>query len=254
MKWLKMLINRMLDFFKPSPKYPLPLSPSQELMLTSEATSVAFSGHWPSAFYLRDDYLHAPGHKGIQDHHSPKHSGPFRDPDYPDTILLHYTAGPSASSAIDTLCDPKRRVSAHLVVDRWGFVNQLLSFKQIGWHAGRSRWGARERLNHFSIGMLMVNAGRLVERNGRLFAWWGDEISREDGIQVAYKGEGVLSWWHRYSTLQLSQVQQLCRFLIQEYPIHLVLGHEEVSPGRKEDPGPAFPIEELRRNLGINPD
>ena len=76
-----------------------------------------------------------------------------------DTIIIHYTAGANAESAIHTLCDRERKVSAHLVVGRDGAVTQLLPFNTIGWHAGRSHWRERTSFNQYSIGIEIDNAG-----------------------------------------------------------------------------------------------
>ena len=70
-----------------------------------------------------------------------------------DTIIIHYTASKNAASAIQTLTDVEREVSAHLVIDRDGSITQLLPFNVIGWHAGISRWGKRESFNQYSIGI-----------------------------------------------------------------------------------------------------
>ena len=110
--------------------------------------------------------------KGVNYIESPNQGGPFA-PGLPDTIVIHYTAGANAESAIHTLCDRERKVSAHLVVGRDGAVTQLLPFNIVGWHAGRSLWRERTSLNQYSIGIEIDNAGQLSERDGRYESWFG---------------------------------------------------------------------------------
>ena len=63
----------------------------------------------------------------------------------PDTIIIHYTAGPSVSSAVNTFKDPSVKASAHVVIDHDGTITQLIPFNKIGWHAGESSWHDRNR-------------------------------------------------------------------------------------------------------------
>ena len=184
---------------------------------------------------------------------SPNHSGMF-DAGGPDTLILHYTACGSAASAVSILSDPLRKVSAHLVVGRDGKITQLLPFDTIGWHAGRSSWETRSELNQFSLGIEIDNAGRLEQREGRLSTWFEREIDRADAVAGVHRHEDVSSWWHSYPQGQLAVVEDLCRLLTSTYPIRYILGHEEVSPQRKVDPGPAFPLDELRQRLLSEPD
>ena len=179
---------------------------------------------------------------------SPNHSGVYAA-GVPDTIILHYTACASAASAVRILTDTKRKVSAHLVVDRDGSITQLLPFDTIGWHAGRSRWGDRTEFNACSVGVEIDNAGRLHERDGRLFTWFEREIDSAEAVQGVHRNETETCWWHRFPDPQLAVVEKLCRLLVDTYPVGLILGHEEVAPQRKIDPGPAFPLDEIRQRV-----
>ena len=120
---------------------------------------------------------------------SPNQGGPYA-PGALDTIIIHFTAGANAESAIDTLCNVERKVSAHLVVARNGTVSQLLPFNIIGWHAGHSKWGERECFNQYSIGIEIDNAGELEERDGCYESWFGR----------AYPPEEVVHGVHRHQT------------------------------------------------------
>ena len=179
---------------------------------------------------------------------SPNQSGPYAEGNL-DTIIIHYTAGASAESAIHTLSDPERKVSAHLVVDRDGSVAQLLPFDVIGWHAGKSRWGEREVLNHYSIGIEIDNAGQLEQKDGKYLSWFGKEYPEEEVFWGVHRNQTRTTPWHRFTEEQIRVVEELCRLLIADYGIRHILGHEEIAPDRKIDPGPAFPLDQLRARL-----
>ena len=179
------------------------------------------------------------------------HGGPFTA-GQPDTLILHFTAGDSIDWAIRTLCDPTpgQRVSAHVVVARDGHLTQLLPFDTVAWHAGRSTWGGRHELNRVSLGIEIDNAGRLEpQRPGVYTSWQGSEYGDADATSAVHRNESSPSWWQRYPAPQLAVVEQLCRRLVAEYRLRWILGHEEVAPSRKHDPGPAFPLDEIRARL-----
>ena len=189
---------------------------------------------------------------------SPNQGGPFA-PGLPDTIVIHYTAGANAESAIHTLCDRERKVSAHLVVGRDGVVTQLLPFNIVGWHAGRSQWGERTSLNQYSIGIEIDNAGQLLERDGGYESWFGQMYPAAEVVRGAHRNQSLpgahpqirqpVCFWHRYPQVQLEVVEAICAALIAAYGIRHILGHEEIAPDRKVDPGPAFPLDEMRDRL-----
>ncbi len=185
---------------------------------------------------------------------SPNQGGPFA-PGAPDTIIIHYTASASAESAIRTLCDSERKhkVSAHLVVARDGSVTQLLPFDIIGWHAGASEWGTRSGFNKYALGIEIDNAGQLCERGGRYESWFGRAYPPAEVVRGVHRNQATASYWHCYTDEQLAQVEAICVALIEHYGIQYILGHEEIAPSRKVDPGPAFPLDALRARLRVQP-
>lgn len=185
---------------------------------------------------------------GVSFSQSPNHGGKFAGT-LPDTIVIHYTAGSSAESSVRTLCDPKTKASAHVVVARDGAITQLVSFDTEAWHAGNSSYEGRTGFNKFSVGIEIDNAGRLTKTDQKYAAWFGKLYGEEDVIQAVHRNEFSSSCWHRYTEEQILAVQELCTCLIEVYEITMILGHEEISPGRKCDPGPAFPLEKLRERL-----
>ena len=185
---------------------------------------------------------------GIHHVESPNQGGPFAA-GRPDTLVIHYTAGSTARSAIDTLCDRSRRVSAHLVVGRDGSVTQLVPFDTVAWHAGQSEWKGRTGLNHYSIGIEIDNAGQLEVRNGQCVSWFGQVYPPEEVVWGVHGNQQESTPWHRFPYEQVRVVEELCLLLIGEYGIGEIVGHDEIAPQRKIDPGPAFPLDELRQRL-----
>lgn len=179
---------------------------------------------------------------------SPNQGGTF-EAGHPDTIVIHYTAGGSVESAVRALSDPTRKASAHVVVGRDGSLTQLVPFQRIAWHAGRSSYQGRSGLNRYAIGIEIDNAGRLQQTGSRFTSWFGRDYQSEEVVEAVHRNESALAPWHRYTEAQIGQVEALCEALIATYPIAWIVGHEEISPGRKSDPGPAFPLEKLRQRL-----
>jgi N-acetylmuramoyl-L-alanine amidase len=174
----------------------------------------------------------------------------------PEAIVLHYTAGPSLERAVTTLTSPKRpKRSAHVVVGPDGRTVQLVSFNRQSWHAGTSEWAGRESLNKWSVGIEMVNPGWLKQRDGKWLTWWGEVVPDKDVIVTRHKHGGKVLGWRTYPDAQVAATYAICAALCDKYPdIKLLLGHDDVAPGRKKDPGPAFPIDKLRGWLGLGPE
>lgn len=125
-----------------------------------------------------------------------------------DMLLLHYTGMASAAAALARLCDPAAKVSAHYLVDEDGTVMALVPEDRRAWHAGASAWAGRSRLNDVSIGIELVNPGH--------------------------------EWGYRpFPEPQLAALIELCHGILGRWPIPpgRVLGHADVAPQRKEDPG-----------------
>lgn len=127
----------------------------------------------------------------------------------PTLIVIHYTGDNSEEGAISWLTSPRSGVSAHLVVGKDGKVTQLLPFNWAAWHAGKSEYEGRPYVNNFSIGIENVGVGDD----------WPDE--------------------------QIEANRAIIEALYAAYPIENVVGHEDVAPGRKPDPGPRFPWDKV---------
>ncbi len=177
-----------------------------------------------------------------------KHSGEF-DKNLPDTIILHYTAGSSLNGALSHLSKPSVQASAHLVVDRDGSIVQLVEFNKKAWHAGRSQYQGRSGFNQYAIGIEMVNAGPLNPSGDGFVSSFGKHYTAADAVLATHRNEQQSRYWHNYTEAQINCVSEICEILRDTYSITSILGHEEIAPARKKDPGPAFPLESLRQQL-----
>lgn len=129
----------------------------------------------------------------------------------PDMLVLHYTGMISAQAALERLTDPASGVSAHYMVDEDGTVYSLVHPDKRAWHAGVSYWAGREGINHYSIGIEIVNPGHE----------WG---------------------YRAFPQVQMDAVLLLCQRLVRDYaiPASYVVAHSDIAPDRKEDPGELF--------------
>lgn len=178
---------------------------------------------------------------------SDNHSGKFKSGKL-DTIIIHYTAGASRSSSVATLRKPGG-ASAHIVVGRDEKITQLVNFDTIAWHAGTSSYGNRSGFNNFSIGIEIDNAGIMTKIGDSYVTGFGTKYPSENVVAGTHRNRNVSQYWHKYTQWQLDTVEEICKLLIQKYNIKFILGHEEISPDRKIDPGPGFPLDEMRNRL-----
>jgi N-acetylmuramoyl-L-alanine amidase len=167
----------------------------------------------------------------------------------PEIIVLHETAGRlDPDSAIAWLCNPAAKASAHLVVDRAGRVTQLAAFNRVAWHAGVSQYKARKGVNAFSIGIELVGPGKLTHLGaGRASAWFGEQYSQgEHRIQPAKTAEHGAGWWMPFTDAQIAATIAICHALVEAYSLKDITTHWAISPKRKVDPNPLFPLQRCR--------
>ena len=168
----------------------------------------------------------------------------------PDIIVLHYTATLNVESDIRTLFESDKTVSVHFVVDLNGDIYQLMPLDRIAWHAGKSHFKGRKGINKYSIGIEIVNPGYVNQTADDKFrTWYGKSVSADKVEKHQHKNESFSRFWHIYTEEQIDSVMQLCQSIKDNYPIQYILGHDDVSPGRKIDPGPALPMDKIRNTI-----
>jgi N-acetyl-anhydromuramyl-L-alanine amidase AmpD len=170
----------------------------------------------------------------------------------PTLVVLHDTAGGlEAAGSISWLAGNPGKTSAHFVVGRDGVITQLADADRKCNHAGKSSWRGRQMCNGFSIGIEIVNPGKLLERGDGAVSSVGTVYDRAAyGIgrcTTPAHGDG---WWMPYTPQQIEAVEQLVSALAAAYPtITEVVGHHDISPGRKVDPTPLMDWPRMRAAL-----
>lgn len=165
----------------------------------------------------------------------------------PQYLVIHYTAATTAASAINWFLNPIAQASAHLVIAQDGKITQFAPFNIVTWHAGKSQWKGLSGLNQYSIGVELVNGGRLRQTGDK----WTCPVDRcivpnEEVMLATHKNETAQCAWHEYDGRQLEVAAEVAATLVRAYGLKDVIGHEDISPIRKSDPGPAFPMGSFR--------
>lgn len=168
-------------------------------------------------------------------------------------IVIHTTDGHlTKGNTVAYMQSPEcieRRVSAHFFVEYDGTVIQMVETDVKANHCGESVWGGRRYCNGFSVGIEVVNPGRMTppDANGMCYMF-GDKRRKTGYSAKKYNITEVDGkWWIPFSDAQTKSVIDLCRALKEEQPnIKEIVGHFHISPGRKSDPGPLCPFDDLR--------
>ena len=168
----------------------------------------------------------------------------------PRFLVIHYTANGSMSGAVNWFRNPAAKASAHLVIGHDGAVTQMQPFNKVCWHAGKSRWKNVKGLNSHSVGIEIANWGLLRKSgSGGWLTWTGKAVPSERVELAAHKNEpGVTRGWETYDEAQFMATVAASQAIVAEYGIKPedVVGHDDISPGRKSDPGPAFDMDKFR--------
>jgi N-acetylmuramoyl-L-alanine amidase len=142
-----------------------------------------------------------------------------------DMLVLHYTGMIGAEAALDRLCDPAAKVSAHYLVDEDGSVYGLVPENKRAWHAGIAYWRGHRDINARSIGIELANPGH----------------------EFGYRD---------FTAPQMAALTDLARAILARHPIPAsnILGHSDIAPDRKLDPGERFDWRGLAgRGIGLWP-
>lgn len=193
-------------------------------------------------------------------------AGELIDPDY---LIIHYTATDTARPAIDLFMNTTtnvNRIAAHIVLDADGTITQLIPFNKKANHAGPSTWDNVDFLNSHAIGIELVNfgyveklsngsfrrlAGKDKKGNPVFTTFPSTESTRIIKVNHKHKfsiGKETKNWFI-YPEAQLNALFNLCKVLFENYQMITAIGHDDISPGRKLDPGPAFPWDSFKTNV-----
>jgi N-acetylmuramoyl-L-alanine amidase len=188
---------------------------------------------------------------------SPAQSGAFRAP--PTLLVMHYTAsgGTAEGDANHFANQPRNGVSAHIILGREGEIFQSVPFTNIAHHAGQSSWRGRAQCNSYSIGIEIDNWGILTRReDGTYRSWTNTVVDPSNVIKARHKNSSAEAYWETYPPKQIDVLVKLTEAILKAYPsIKDIVGHDDIAPGRKVDPGPAFPMrrfENLLENRGVD--
>ena len=156
-------------------------------------------------------------------------------------ILIHYTAGFSTESTVKTF-QSDALVSAHFVVGRDGKIIQMFDTDYAAYHAGQSSWRGKSNCNNFLIGIEICNIGLLKKRDGKYYTYlnnWSYEYPKNYATPVLANGQ----YWEPFTEEALESTAAIAKWAMKTYGITAndFPGHRDVSPGRKIDPGDAFP-------------
>ena len=134
-------------------------------------------------------------------------------------IILHYTAMNDYKEALSQLCDKNNKVSSHFLINKSGDIFHLVNIMNRAWHAGKSKWRKVSDINSESIGIEIDNSGHLYN-------------------------------FENYTSKQIDSLIKLLKYISNRYGIkkHNILGHSDISPYRKIDPGEKFPWKKLKGN------
>ncbi|MEQ1862013.1 MAG: N-acetylmuramoyl-L-alanine amidase [Chthoniobacteraceae bacterium] len=167
-------------------------------------------------------------------------------------LVIHFTSGATAKSSIAFWRTPAAKgASAHIVIDRDGTIYQCRPFNRTCGHAGVSRWrdpndGGKlyVGVNGIGIGIELANAGN----DPALASRW----TRLPLVSAGHRNSpGEIERWEAYPAEQLAACTRVALALVTRYKLDDITGHDCIAPSRKNDPGPAFPMSELRTACGF---
>ena len=154
----------------------------------------------------------------ISKNYSPNFSLPKRPRNKIKFVIIHYTGMKKESLAIKRLCNPNTKVSSHYFLKKNGSILELVPDLYEAWHAGKSSWKKYSSLNKYSIGIEIQNSGH----------------------NNSYES---------FSSKQIISLKNLLKYLVKTYKIDKknILGHSDIAPNRKKDPGEKFPWKDLSK-------
>lgn len=164
----------------------------------------------------------------------------------PKMLVLHYTAGTSFEGDLAILSTASAKVSCHLVIGPNGEVGQVGDFKDALWHAGVSNWKGYSGLNQHSIGIEVTSPGWLTSKGSGTAATWSGKIIKDNDpwpfIHARHKNpKENATLWAGFTEKQIDAVLEIGALLMDHYGLKEAVGHDQIAPLRKIDPGPCCP-------------
>jgi len=171
-----------------------------------------------------------------------------------EAVIYHYTASVGTAGTISWLCDSTSKASAHFVIARDGTRYQLVPLTERAWHAGgvSSFMFNNQNVNGRTIGIEIMNVGPLVQKNGVIYSVAENKEFNGPGASGGGPPKYQYTMWEAYADEQIKAVIELTKILVREFPILAqdpvtrLIGHEDVDPTRKQDPGPLMPWDLIR--------
>jgi len=164
-------------------------------------------------------------------------------------VVIHFTTGTNMLQTIHTFINPGNGVSTHLLVGRGGQVVQFVPFDKVAFHCGLSTWEGERDLNRFAIGIEVDNAGQL-KTTSQGFMSRGKVIPNDQVLRKKHWKESFERPWQTFTPEQVQVVQDIVAALKERYPsITEILGHDMVNLINRLDPGPIYPLGELREAI-----
>ncbi|HOW84095.1 MAG TPA: N-acetylmuramoyl-L-alanine amidase, partial [Spirochaetota bacterium] len=130
---------------------------------------------------IKNHFLVPDDGDNVQIRKSPNLSTPFT----PLLLVIHYTANNSLDETVSWFMNPDAQASSHLVIGRDGRIVQMVAFNKKAWHAGASSWGNLEGINRYSIGIELVNAGKLRRRSDDKWVNWAGRVVPDEEVTEA---------------------------------------------------------------------
>jgi N-acetylmuramoyl-L-alanine amidase len=169
-------------------------------------------------------------------------------------LVIHFTSGASGVSSIEDYwkTPAAKGACAHLVIERDGTIIQCRPFDRTCGHAGVSRWRDPRTgtlyvgANAYAIGIELANAG---SSDGALS--WARKQPGFRSIHARHSNGGPVQEWEAYPAAQLAACTAVAKVLVARYQLDDITGHDCIAPERKDDPGPAFPMADLRAACGF---
>jgi N-acetylmuramoyl-L-alanine amidase len=172
-----------------------------------------------------------------------------KDSNHPKYLVMHLTTGTQLQSTINHFRNAGSGVSTHLVIGRDGRVIQMVPFNHAAYHAGSGSWEGDSKLNYLSIGIELDNAGRVKQDKNGNWVKRKHIIPANRVIKARHKNDPIDRHYEGYTEAQLKAAQCVARALVNKYQLKDIIGHDDISPDRRYDPGPLFPMEDWREDL-----